>query len=107
MAIEELPIGARSFFEEVRDSGQFSCDAKLIQFQVKFNGELLGGFNRSLEHWYLVKRFTDRTRGEQTAAAHGFKLTPRSGNAPFWRLDGAENAHAFKAVIEELTQSHL
>jgi hypothetical protein len=91
----------------VSNSTEFSCHPKKIQFQVKFDGKLLGGFNRDLQHWYLTKRFIDRASGEKTAAIHGFQETPRPGNAPFWRLDGAENAFKFKAALDDLTGSKV
>ncbi|MEY8095825.1 hypothetical protein AB9F29_00160 [Falsihalocynthiibacter sp. S25ZX9] len=104
-AIADLPRHAREFFTEVSNSAEFICHPKKIQIQVKLDGKLLGGFNRDRQHWYLTKRFIDRTSGEKTAAIHGFQETPRPGSAPFWRLDGAENAFAFKAALEDLIGS--
>ena len=98
-ALSECPAAVRRFFEHVSSIDAFAVRVRKVQLELWFEGEKVGGFNRSkTQRWYFSKVFV-ASRAANSVLEAFFVLQTKRGHTWF-QLNNRPGATAlFEAAL--------
>ncbi len=94
-----LPSPVAAFVNTI---GAYSVKHGNMQTMIFFHGNKIGGFNRQLQHWYLLTKFVGDDRSK-IVRGHGFDLIQQTETRFYWKLDGAEKMDNFRGAVTAIT----